>query len=135
MVIGMAFAYTSTISNTVKFFPEKKGLVSGVMTASLDWQLKKAPEYDLKINEVDRSAGKHNIDKTSKEMLKMPRFYILAFMLLIGSAVGIMITSQAATMAQEMVGVTASKAAIAVSMFALANTGGRLLWGLLSVFS
>lgn len=171
VAMGMSFAYASTISNTVKFFPERKGLVSGIMTASIgvativiaplaqnvielydvktafkllgifcllvmllgSLPLRKAPEHILKINSGEQSANvKDNTDKTSKEMLKMPRFYILTCMLMIGSAVGLMITSQASTMAQEMVGVTASTAAVAVSIFAFANAGGRLVWGMLS---
>jgi len=72
---------------------------------------------------VDYSAGK---------MLKTPKFYVLWVMYALACTTGLMIISQASLIAQSNIGVTPEVAATAVLLLALANTGGRFLWGAVS---
>ena len=65
-------------------------------------------------------------------MLSDPLFYVMLIMLCCGAFSGLMVTSQASPVAQEMIGMTAAEAAAAVSVLALFNTMGRILAGSLS---
>ncbi len=167
--VGMAIIYICTISNTIRFFPDKKGLVSGILTAGTGvstviaapivqslidstgvlgtfkvigivcfvvificaFFLKKAPDSNDNVNTgITGFKGKKNY--SSFEMLKTPLFYLLLAIFMFGAIGGLMVISQASNMAQEMVRVTAQTAALGVSLVALGNTLGRLLWGTVS---
>lgn len=78
------------------------------------------------------SGGKAAIDKNWKAMLKDPIFYVMILMLCCGAFSGLMITSQASPLAQQMIGMTAAEAAVVVSILALLNTSGRILAGVIS---
>lgn len=69
---------------------------------------------------------------TWKEVLKDPRCYILWLVLMGASVSGLMITGHASRIGQEMVGITASQAALLVGIMAAANFIGRLVLGSLS---
>ncbi|WP_031556508.1 OFA family MFS transporter [Lachnospira multipara] len=70
--------------------------------------------------------------KDWKGMIKTPEFYVMLFLLTCGAFSGMMITSQASSVAQSMVGMTPAAAAIAVSVIALFNAFGRIFAGFLS---
>lgn len=80
------------------------------------------------------AAGRAAPGRTWRQMIKDGRFYVMMFMLVCGAFSGLMVTSQAAMMAQERVGMTAGMAALAVSVLALFNTMGRVAAGVLSDF-
>jgi MFS transporter, OFA family, oxalate/formate antiporter len=171
---GMGLVYSCTIANTVKFFPDKRGLVAGLVTAGYgsgaiifapvaQWLIAGSgvlftfktlgiiylivitvsskfiltapagykPEgwEPPQINAGSAIAGK---DKTWSQMIADPLFYLLLIMLTIGTSAGLMIISQASMLAQEVAGVSPSKAAFAVSAIAVANTSGRIIWGWIS---
>jgi len=71
-------------------------------------------------------------DKNWKEMLKTPVFYLMIFLLTCGAFSGMMVISQAAGIAQQMVGMSAMAASTAVSVLALFNVSGRIVAGYLS---
>lgn len=71
-------------------------------------------------------------DKTALEMLKTPVFYVMFCMLVIGASLGLMMISSASDIAETMIGMSTSAAALMVSVLALFNTGGRILCGGLS---
>ena len=80
-----------------------------------------------------KAAGKMPArDKNWRLMLSDPVFYVMLIMLCCGAFSGLMVTSQASPVAQEMIGMTAAEAAAAVSVLALFNTMGRILAGSLS---
>ncbi|TEB11118.1 putative MFS-type transporter YhjX [Pelotomaculum sp. FP] len=174
MGLGMGLIYSCTIANTVKFFPDKRGLVAGLATAGYGTgSIVVPPLANSMISSMGimatfrtlgiayfiiiavgsffvmtappgykpegwtppaPSAGSavSGVDKTWKQMLADPIFYVLLLMIMIGAFSGLMIISQASAIAQETTKVTAAVAAVAVSMIALANTGGRLFWGWVS---
>lgn len=171
---GMGFIYSCTIANTVKFFPDKRGLVAGIATAGYgtgsivvapvaNWLITNygvlaafkilgisyiiiiavlsqfimtAPEgYKPEgWNPPAPTAGSTvtGVDKNWNQMLADPMFYVLLTMLFVGAFSGLMIISQASPIAQEVIKVTPATAALGVSLIALANTSGRVLWGWIS---
>lgn len=71
-------------------------------------------------------------DRDWKGMLASPVFYVMLLLLCCGAFCGMMITSQAAAVAQNMVGMSAMAASTAVSVLALFNVFGRIAAGYLS---
>lgn len=171
--LGLGMAYGCTINNTVKFFPDKKGLVGGVATASYGLSSVLIPPIANALNQsvgITRciifigifflvvivlcsifiikcpsdyvptgyvpatrvSDGKRTNDKDWRQMLSDPVFYLMMVMLVCGAFSGLMITSQASPMAQQMAGMTVGLAATAVSVLALFNAAGRIVAGTLS---
>lgn len=171
---GMGLVYSCTIANTVKFFPDKRGLVAGLATAGYGFgPVLLAPISQNLINaygilytfkilgvvyliiilvgsqfiirapsgykpegweppEITPTSAVTGKDKTWSQMLSDAKFYLLFIMLTIGATSGLMIISQASPIAQEIVGVSAEQAAFAVSLIAVANMAGRIIWGAVS---
>ena len=67
-----------------------------------------------------------------REMLSSRVFYVMIALLTCGAFSGMMIISQASTVARDMVGMSALAASSAVSVLALFNTTGRIAAGYLS---
>lgn len=67
-----------------------------------------------------------------KHMLTTPIFYVMAVLLCCGAFCGMMITSQASAIGQNMVGLSAMAASTAVSILSLFNVFGRIAAGFLS---
>ncbi|MBQ6817348.1 MAG: OFA family MFS transporter [Bacilli bacterium] len=164
--VGLAcgMIYGTIVSNTVKFFPDKSGLVGGLITACYggssilipplatmllnvmditsafkvigttmmiiivgsSFVIQKAP-----INSKQLTLNSGN-EYTYKEMLKKPTFYIMLMVLMCGAFSGMMIISQASSIAQNMMEMSFASAAIVVSIIALANTSGRIISGMIS---
>jgi len=70
-----------------------------------------------------------NVDKSWREMLKDPLFYVLWVMYTIGTISGLMIIGHASSIAQEVILLSPQTAAMVVAFMSLANTGGRILFG------
>lgn len=66
------------------------------------------------------------------QMLKLPMFYLMMISLIIALACGGMIINQGSPIMQLQFGMTATAAAVIVSLLAVANTIGRLIWGAIS---
>lgn len=71
-------------------------------------------------------------DRTTSEMLRMPVFYVMLLILTCGGTFGMMVISNAAGLAKDIVGVNEGTAAMLVLLLCLFNTAGRLLAGALS---
>lgn len=174
MGLGMGIIYSCTVANTVKFFPDKRGLVAGIATAGygcgsiivppiansmiasmgilntfktlgiaymviiavFSFFIQKAPDNykpeGWNPPAPTATSTVSGVDKNWNQMLADPMFYVLLLMIMIGAFSGLMIISQASAIAQETTKVTAAVAAVAVSMIAMGNTGGRLFWGWVS---
>ena len=65
-------------------------------------------------------------------MLQNPLFYIIISMFFVGAFSGLMIASQASPIGQSMFGLSAGTAALYVSLYSIANSSGRFIWGSLS---
>lgn len=77
-------------------------------------------------------SGASNNDKDWKGMLSSPIFYVMMMLLCCGAFSGMMYTSQARSVAENMIGMTALAASTAVSVISLFNVFGRLLAGFMS---
>lgn len=172
--LGVGMVYGCTVSHCVKFFPDRRGLIGGIATASYGISsvvvplLANALISRFSVTAAFRVLGLAMLaviglcalaiipcpagfvpegwepphtaggstaavkDHTWREMLASPAFYAMLLMLCCGAFSGLMITSQAAQIAQRMVGMTAAEAAAVVSVLALFNTFGRILAGFLS---
>lgn len=171
---GIAFAYGITIGNTVKFFPDKRGLIAGISTAAYGAGSIIFPPImqaliesvgvmqtfrvlgiafgvvivlaALMITEppegwvpdgwtppaVSSPGGSAKVQKNWKEMLGDFRFYLMLIVFTIFATGGLMVISQGSPMAQAIGGVDAATAATIVSIIAVGNTAGRVLWGWIS---
>ncbi len=172
---GIAFAYGITIGNTVRFFPDKRGLIAGVSTAAYGAGsiifppimqsiisargvlsafrilgiaygaviliaacfISEPPEgwvpEGWKPAEGPASQGTaQTVQKNWKQMLADGRFYLMIVVFTIFATGGLMVVSQGSPMAQAIAGVDAASAAAVVSIIAVGNTGGRVLWGWVS---
>ncbi|MBQ6491766.1 MAG: OFA family MFS transporter [Atopobiaceae bacterium] len=168
----MGMVYGATVSNAVKFFPDRRGLAGGVATASYGASSVLVPPIanmltasfgitrafvaigiamlvvievaSLVIRACPASfvpegweppasqAMTGGADLSWQGMLREPRFWLMLSMLLCGAFSGLMITSQASPVAQDMAGMDATSAALVVSMLAVFNMLGRIVAGALS---
>lgn len=170
--LGMGMIYGCTINNSIKFFPDKRGLIGGIATATYGFSsvimppianslitnygvlstfrfigiafliiicgsalvIEKCPVGYMPNNmsQVAVKANSTNNEKSWKEMIKDPMFYLMFLMLVCSAFYGLMITSQASPIAQNLIKVSPATAAICVSILALFNVGGRICAGILS---
>ena len=107
------------------------GSVLMVMICAFSRLIKTAPEnyspQGMSKTVVAKNAS--DSDKDWRDMLKMPLFYLLSCIFILGPAAGIMIMGHASPIAQQILGISPTEAAIIVGLIALANTGGRVFWG------
>lgn len=169
--LGVGMVYGCTISNSIKFFPDKRGLVGGVTTAAYGFSsviippiansitssfgvttsfksigivfliivcgasffIEKCPDnFEPEGWTPPVTKGNQLKNKDWKEMLSSPIFYVMITLLTCGAFYGLMCTSMASALAQNMIGMTPATAAIVVSVLALFNTAGRIVAGYIS---
>ena len=170
--VGVAATYGCTVNNLLRFFPDKRGLIGGLATASYGISsvlippianaliqsadvsvamrelgavflliilgcamlIDRCPDTFIPLNyrQDKRQANSSETQMTWKEMLRCPVFYVMLSVLICGAFSGIMVISQAASVAQNLLGIDAAGAALAVSVLALSNTFGRIACGRIS---
>ncbi|MGT2785209.1 L-lactate MFS transporter [Streptococcus merionis] len=171
--LGQGFAYSGALSNTIRLFPDKRGLASGILTGGMGFAaviaspiasnliqsnagdaklafrtlglayiiivliaslfIQPAPAGYQPTGWTPPKDGRGNlVSKTWKDMLKTPLFYIIISMFFVGAFSGLMIASQASPIGTTMFGLSASTAALYVSLYSIANSSGRLIWGSVS---
>lgn len=169
--LGVGMVYGCTISNSVKFFPDKRGLVGGITTAAYGFSsviippiansittsfgittafksigivflivvcgasffIEKCPDDFVPEGWTSPvMQGKQSKNKDWREMLSSSIFYVMIILLTCGAFYGLMCTSMASALAQNMIGMTSATAAMAVSVLALFNTAGRIVAGYIS---
>lgn len=79
-----------------------------------------------------KKVANQGVDKNWMEMLKTPVFYVMIIVLTCGAFSGMMIISQAAGVASNMIGMSVAAASTVVSVLALFNVFGRISAGFLS---
>ena len=110
------------------------GVIVGVVSVSIAQLVKNPPAGyvpeappNWKPSSVQSTA---NVDITWKEMVRTKRFYLMFTMYLISSSVGLMIIGNIAKIAQTQIGI--ANTALIVVFLAIANTGGRVIGGMMS---
>lgn len=168
---GVSMIYGVTVSNTVKFFPDKSGFAGGLITACYGgssiiippianamieayhvtntfkiigvvmtviilasaFVIKACPaDYSVPGMKVRQAQVQTVKDYTWTQLWTQPDYYLMLLTVTCGVFAGIMVISQAAQVAQGMMGMTPAAASIVVSVVALFNVGGRLASGTLS---
>jgi MFS transporter, OFA family, oxalate/formate antiporter len=171
--IGMGMGYITPVATLVKWFPDRRGLMTGVAVAGYGagalvmspiaartvqtsgvpatflglgivylilvvlaaqlyanppegWR----PEGWVPRGAVAKAATTSNF--TVSEAMSTWQFWLLWAMLFLNVSAGIMVISQASPMAQEMVGMTAMKAAGMVGLISIFNGAGRVFWAWVS---
>jgi OFA family oxalate/formate antiporter-like MFS transporter len=172
---GIGLGYIVPIATLVKWFPDRRGFITGVAVAGFGaGALVTAPIATRLIARTDvlqtfailgianlilvvgasifmvnppsnyRPAGwmpdaaqaaRSARNYTLAEALRTWQWYALWALLFLNVSVGIAIISQAAPMAQEISGVSATTAAGMVGIISIANGSGRFLWAWLSDFA
>lgn len=170
--LGQGFAYSGCLSNTLRLFPDKRGLASGIITGGMglaavfaspignslimkdgaqyafrtiglayiiivlaaSFFIKKAPAgyKPAGWNPPEQATGKSMVNKNWLEMLKTPVFYVVISMFFVGAFSGLMIAANARTIGTSMFGLSATAAALYVSLYSIANSSGRFIWGSVS---
>ena len=169
--LGQGFAYSGALSNSLRLFPDKRGLASGILTGGMGFAtviaspvasnliqkqdaffafrtiglvyivviicaiffIKAAPNgYQPAGWKAPVQTKQGPTNKNWKQMLQSPLFYIIISMFFVGAFSGLMIASQASPIGQSMFGLSAGTAALYVSLYSIANSSGRFIWGSLS---
>src|SRR5262250_631688 len=167
--IGLGLGYIVPVATLVKWFPDKRGMITGIAVAGFGaGALITAPIATRLIASVgvlktfailgiayfiavtvsalfmkDPPAGyvppgwtpsasqqrqRAAHDFTLRQALQSWQWYALWALLFLNTSAGISIISQAAPMAQEITGVSATTAAGLVGIISIANGSGRFLW-------
>lgn len=173
---SLGAVYSCTVVNTVKWFPDKRGLAGGLIAAglgagsiifaplgvalmksysplttfqifggiflvviSLASMFAVSPPAGYKpegwtppIPKFANANNSSTVDKSWKDMLKDPLFYISWVALVLACVSGLMIIGHAATIGQEVIGLTPAVAALGVSILGISNASGRAVWGIVS---
>ena len=172
--IGLGSIMACTIANTVKFFPGRRGMASGLIAAGFGLGavvlapvsaalveeygilttfkilgttymtvilactalVRTAPPDYRPVNWFPHSSAavavRRGADKNWREVLSDPVFYLLWGMFGIAAVAGLMVIGHASPIGQEVVGLDSRTAALAVSLLAIGNTSGRVIWGWIS---
>lgn len=112
------------------------GVLFTTVIFAVAWLLNTAPNnYTPKgwvpPTQIQSSTNTMEINLNWKQMLSSPLFYILFLTLVVASTAGTMLVSSASLIAQDQVGLTATAAAVVVSISTLSNFIGRLSFGVI----
>lgn len=156
--IGTGFGYMTALTVPVKWFPEKKGLITGIVSAGfglaavvLTYLIEHALINGLDVMEIFRRIGlgyggmillfAFFIRKpaaavasslvTSRKMLRTKHFILLATGIFFGTFAGLLVLGNLNPIGAEQ-GIEKHTLMIGVSVFAIANFTGRLSWGWIS---
>ena len=171
--IGQATAYSGCLGTAVRFFPDKRGLAVGLVTAGNGGAaIFMAPTLSMIIQKFDAPVALKAVGilfivvcliagslvkpvpngyvpkgRTPRKpapgaavndglpwnkMLRSPKFYMILVMFGIGTLSGLMIASNLSVIGQSMFNLSATVAALYVSIYSLSNCLGRIFWGAVS---
>ena len=163
--LGMGMVYGCTVNTCVKLFPDRRGLIGGLTTATYGLSSVVIPPVASAVIAAsgvtaafrllgiafilviclcailvspgpapEIPAGRQDAGRDAdwRGMLKSGSFYLMIVMLTCGAVAGLMMISQASSVAQNMAGFSVSGASAIVSVIALFNVGGRVAAGYVS---
>src|ERR687896_683437 len=135
--IGIGRGYIVPVATLIKWFPDKRGFITGIAVAGFGAGLfmKNPPEGWTPEGwepEEEESSERTGVDYELRGALKTWQWYALWALLFLNVTAGIAIISEADPIAQEVSGVAPWLAAWLVSIISIANGAGRFLWAWLS---
>jgi len=117
------------VTNTFKII----GVVMTVVILASAFVIKACPPgYTVPGMQVGQAQVQADREYVWTELWRQPDYYLMLLTVTCGVFAGIMVISQAAQIAQGMMGMSAATASMVVSAVALFNVGGRLASGTLS---
>src|SRR5215218_4919384 len=129
--IGIGLGYIVPVATLIKWFPDRRGFITGIAVAAAASTLSNPPEgWKPEGWEPDTTARS---DRSGMEFdlhgaLRTWQWFALWALLFLNVTAGISIISEASPIAQEVTGVSAIAAAGLVSIISIANGAGRFLW-------
>lgn len=160
---GVGFVYVCPLATCLKWFPHKKGFITGIVVASFgmgslvfkpivlfflnNYGVSEAFKYlgiiyfiiilfgaqFLTIKGIkEEKSNVSAINFSLTEMIQTRAFYLLFLAFFCGCISGLTVISLAKDIGMDLVNLSYSEAAIAVSIIAIFNSTGRLLWGTVS---
>ncbi|HVP58075.1 MAG TPA: OFA family MFS transporter [bacterium] len=169
--LGIGLAYVCPISTGVKWFPDMRGLITGISVAGfgagalivapiarslidktsvfstflflgiaflvlvvLGAQILRNPPAGYRPEgwTPPATSTATTCNYTPKQMLGSSQFYLVWLIYFFGCATGLMIIGQTSPIGQDLAKVSKETAAIAVSVLAIFNAVGRIMWGKVS---
>jgi OFA family oxalate/formate antiporter-like MFS transporter len=103
-----------------------------VITVGASFFIVNPPSGYGAVEKADSHTGEAAEDLDWRRMLARGRFWLLYVIYVAGAFSGLMVVSQASSIAQELTGLGASTASLIVGVLGLANATGRLSWGTVS---
>lgn len=89
-------------------------------------------KYSVNNNDQENDIEENLYNKNRSDMVKDPIFYIMYIIIIAGATCGTMIITQGSPIMQFKFNMNPEKAALVVSVFSIANTIGRPVWGFIS---
>lgn len=156
--IGTGFGYLTALTLPVKWFPAKKGLVTGIVSAGfglaavvLTFLIEQALNYGLDIMAIFKRIGLgygalilfsvfflHNPSSSgtievspATTMLRSKHYWQLVIGMFFGTFAGLLVLGNLSPIGEEH-GLEQHILMVGVSVFAIANFAGRLSWGWIS---
>jgi OFA family oxalate/formate antiporter-like MFS transporter len=156
--VGMAFGYVTVLNNLVKWFPNNKGLATGLAVSGfgagailLSQIARPLLNSGWPVLDIFRTVGivygiiftlgslflsvpswyqtKPEEEKVDvRRMLRDKRFWTLFYVFFAGTFAGLLFTGNLKPIGQ-LYGVSEGATVLAVSMFAFGNAVGRIVWG------
>lgn len=134
--MGLAAVFASPIANSLILSHDAQhafrtiGLAYIVIVLVASVFVQKAPAgYKPDDWNPPTSSAQNVVNKTWIDILKTPVFYVVIAMFFVGAFSGLMIASNARTIGTSMFGLSATVAALYVSLYSIANSSGRFIWG------
>jgi MFS transporter, OFA family, oxalate/formate antiporter len=158
--IGTGFGYLAALTTPVKWFPQRKGLVTGIAAAGFglaavllstiaegllraDWNILRVFTmigliygFSILIFSIFIKAPPGPVKSQQisiRQLGGMPYFYKLIAGIFAGTFAGLLIIGNLRPIGEEYL-LSSNTLALGISIFAIANFSGRLSWGFLSDF-
>ena len=102
----------------------------GLFLGSLQLKIPTLHQLSL-LPKVDRHAGKKQRNYITSQMIKMPIFWLYFLISAILASIGLGVVNHTSPMLIEELKVSASHAALVISILSICNGGGRFIWGII----
>lgn len=102
----------------------------GLFLGSLQLKIPTLHQLSL-LPQVDRNSGKKQRNYITSQMIKMPIFWLYFFISAILASIGLGVVNHTSPMLIEELKVSASNAALVISILSICNGGGRFIWGII----
>ena len=114
------------------------GVIWLVIYLAVSWLLLVPPQGWTPVGQAEKAEEANSGDAlrernlTSRQMFRQPLYYVLFLVMMVACTSGLMVTSHASNIGQEVAGLTASEGAVVVAALAVGSCLGRFGFGAVS---